>query len=161
MRKLAALATAAALSAALFLSGCGAPPTEEEKQGDAEREPKAIVFEETVSPNEGYADSEGDVVHYTVRVSQAVQGKAVVSAESDSAFFEPVSYEVECGDNLSKSDVSVEWTTLMGNPESSEDDQIAIAVVAVRTADGSEDVRKISFVNGALETVAEAVSAAQ
>ena len=61
---------------------------------------------------------------------------------------------------LSSDDVSVEWTTLMGNPEPSEDDQIAVAVVSVRTGDGGVDERKVSFVTGALEMVAEAIPGA-
>ena len=100
--------------------------------------------------------SEADVVYYTVRVTQAAPGTATVSAESNSGFFEPVSYEIACDGELSADDVSVEWTTLMGNPEPSEDDQIAVAVLSVRTGDGGTDERKVSFVTGALKMVAEA-----
>ena len=48
----------------------------------------------------------------------------------------------------------------MGGTEPSEDDQIAVAVVSVRTGDGGVDERKISFVTGALEMVAEAIPGA-
>ena len=132
------------LACSIALLGCGATPA------------GTVVFEETVSPNEKYASSEEDVVYYTVRVTQAAPGTATVSAESNSGFFEPVSYEIECDGELSADDVSVEWTTLMGGTEPSEDDQIAVAVVSVRTGDGSVDERKISFVTRALEIVAEA-----
>lgn len=47
----------------------------------------------------------------------------------------------------------------MGNPEPSEDDQIAIAVVSVQTADDFVDERKINFVTRALEMSAEAIPA--
>ena len=65
-------------------------------------------------------------------------------------------YEVACDGELSADDVSVEWTTLMGNPEPSEDDQIAVAVVSVNTGDGGTDEHKISLVTRALEMAAEA-----
>ena len=144
MKKLTAVLTALCLACALVLLGCGATSA------------GTVIFEETISPNEKYVSSEADVVYYTVRVTQAAPGTATVSAESNSGFFEPVSYEVACDGELSADDVSVEWTTLMGNPEPSEDDQIAVAVVSVRTDDGSVDERKISFVTRALEMAAEA-----
>lgn len=143
MKKVTAVLAALCLACALVLLGCGATSA------------GTVVFEETVSPNEKYVGSDADVVYYTVRVTQAAPGTATVSSESNSGFFEPVSYEVACDGELSADDVSVEWTTLMGSPEPSEDDQIAVAVVSVRTGDG-EDERKIGFVTRALEMVAEA-----
>lgn len=143
MKKVTAVLAVLCLACTLVLLGCGATSA------------GTVVFEETVSPNEKYVSSEADVVYYTVRVTQAAPGTATVSAESNSGFFEPVSYEVACDGELSASNVSVEWTTLMGNPEPSEDDQIAVAVVSVRTGDGVDE-RKVSFVTRALEMVAEA-----
>ena len=148
MRKLATVLAALCLACALVLLGCGATSA------------GTVVFEETVSPNEEYVSSEADVVSYTVRVTQAAPGTATVSAESNSGFFEPTSYEVACDGELSADDVSVEWTTLMGSTEPSEDDQIAVAVVSVRTGDSGTDERKISFVTGALEMAAEAIPSA-
>ena len=144
MKKLTAVLTALCLACALVLLGCGATSA------------GTVIFEETISPNEKYVSSEADVVYYTVRVTQAAPGTATVSAESNSGFFEPVSYEVACDGELSADDVSVEWTTLMGNPEPSEDDQIAVAVVSVNTGDGGTDEHKISLVTRALEMAAEA-----
>ena len=144
MRRLTTMLTALCVACALVLFGCGT-------SSDGK-----VVFEETVSPNEKYASSEADIVYYTVRVTQAAPGTATVSAESNSGFFEPVSYEIECNGELSVDDVSVKWTTLTGGTEPSEDDQIAVAEVSVRTGDGSSYERKISFVTRALEMVAEA-----
>ena len=144
MKKLTTILAALCLACSLVLLGCGATSA------------GTVIFEETVSPNEKYVSSEEDVVYYTVRVTQAAPGTATVSAESNSGFFEPVSYEVACDGELSVDDASVEWTTLMGGTEPSEDDQIAVAVVSVNTGDGTTDERKISFVTRALEMVAEA-----
>ena len=144
MKKVTAVLAVFCLACTLVLLGCGAPST------------GTVVFEETISPNEKYVSSEADVVYYTVRVTQDALGTATVSAESNSGFYEPVSYEIACDGELSADDVSVEWTTLMGGADPSENDQIAVAVVSVRTGDGSMDERKISFVTRVLEIVAEA-----
>ena len=148
MRRLTAVLAALCAACTLVLLGCGGATT------------GTVVFEETVSPNEQYVSSEADVVYYTVRVTQAAPGTATVSAESNSGFFEPVSYEIACDGELSADDVSVKWTTLMGGTEPSEDDQIAVAEVSVRAGDGSSYERKISFVTRALEMAAEATPGA-
>lgn len=92
-----------------------------------------------------------------MRVTQDGSGTATVAAESNSAFFDSVSYEVECGRDLEPGDVSVKWTAVMGGTEPSEEDQLAVAEVSVRTSEGDADVRKIDFVNGGLEIISEAV----
>lgn len=154
----AALAASLAIAAAFLLFGCDEQPAADESAGTTSA--VAVVFEETISPNAEYAESESDVVYYTVRVTQDASGTATVSAESNSGFFEPASYDVANAGDLTADDVTVSWTTLMGNPKASKDDQFAVAVVSVRTADGGTDERKISFVTGALEMVAEAMPAA-
>lgn len=154
MRKMAVvLAVAAGLAmmgAVLF--GCG---SQSDGRDAASGE---VVFEETVSPNEDYVSLEDDVVYYTVRVTQDGSGTATVAAESNSAFFDPVSYEVECGGDLEPGDVSVEWMTLMGGTEPSEDDQLAVAEASVRISEGDTDVRRINFLKGAFEIISEAIA---
>ena len=148
-----------AFIAATCLFGCGSQPSGQDGAIGVERIDGTVIFEETISPNKDYTSSEDDIVYYTVRVMQDGSGTATVSAESNSGFFDPVSYQVECDGDLTADDVSVKWTTLMGNPEPSEDDQIAIAVVSVQTADDIVDERKINFVTRALEIAAEAIPA--
>ena len=92
MRRLTTMLTALCLACSLVLLGCGATSA------------GTVIFEETVSPNEEYVSSEADVVYYTVRVTQAAPGTATVSTESNSGFFEPVSYEVSCDGELSADD---------------------------------------------------------
>lgn len=154
MRKMAVVVAVAVglamMGTALF--GCGLQSDgRDAASGEA-------VFEETVSPNEDYASSEDDVVYYTVRVTQDGSGTATVAAESNSAFFDPVSYEVECGGDLEPGDVSVEWTTVMGGTEPSEDDQLAVAEVSVRASESDTDVRRINFLKGAFEIISETVA---
>lgn len=148
-----------AFIAVTCLFGCSSQPSGQDSAIGTERIDGTVIFEETVSPNEDYTSSVDDIVYYTVRVTQDSSGAATVSAESNSGFFDPISYQVECDGDLTADDVSVEWTTLMGNPEPSEDDQIAIAIVSVQIANDVVDERKISFVTRALEMASEAIPA--
>lgn len=158
MRNLVKILAALCLAVPLCLCGCALPAGQNEGAAP-QAATGSTVFEETISPNEDYVGSESDVVRYTVRVTQGSPDEATVSAESNSAFFTPVSYEVACGGALSADDVSVQWTTLMGSTEASEGDELAVAVVRVRTADGGVDERKINFVNRGIEMIAEATPA--
>lgn len=154
MRKMAVVLAVVAglvmMGAALF--GCG---SQYDGQDAASGE---VVFEETISPNEDYVPSEDDVVYYTVRVTQDGSDVATVAAESNSAFFDPVGYEVECEGDLEPGDVSVKWTTVMGGTEPSEDDQLAVAEVSVQTSESDTDVRRINFLKGAFEIISETVA---
>lgn len=152
----ATLAAAIALASTLCLFGCNAQPANENKSS-IEASANTAIFEEMISPNADWAASEADIVYYTVKVTLSESGTATVSAESNSGFFEPTNYEIECAENLTADDITIKWTTLMGNPEPSENDQLAIAAVLVRTADGGTDERTINFVDGALEMIAETV----
>lgn len=131
------------------LSGCS-PET------DAQPSDMELRAEETISPNEAFVEDEADVVEYTVEVYQGEDNDILVCATSNSAFFEPLQYEVEHDQKISESDVSVEWTTLMGNPKPSKDDQLAIAVVSIADEGDTFCQLKISFVNKAIEMIIDA-----
>lgn len=144
---------AAALFAfALLLTGCSsggagsnsALPTENAR----------LVIEKTISPNEAYAASQEDVVYYTVEVWQEEEGTIVVRASSNAAFFDDMQYALPYVEQLEEGDVDVLWTTAMGNPNGSEDDQLAIATVSVSHNGTLLSERKINFMNKALDIVA-------
>ena len=146
MKKKQRMFTALAVSLlAAGLFGCASTETENEA-GD---------MPETVSSNEAYVDDEADIVNYTVEVYQDDEYDIWVYASSNSAFFEPVQHEWAYDQEITASDVRITWTTMMGNPEPTEDDQLAIAYVAV-LADDDEQL-KISFVNQGIEVVEGAV----
>lgn len=115
------------------------------------------IYEKTISPNAGEGVPEEDLVYYTIRVYQGQDNTILVRAESNSAFFEPLQYELAYDKEITEADMDVQWTTLMGNPEPSEEDQLAIAWVSV--LDGGEEYGKwkISFVNQGIEWMEEAI----
>ena len=89
------------------------------------------IFEETISPNKDYVENEKDVVYHTVEIYQNSDNVIIVTSKSTSAFFKPLQYEVESDTSITKSDIDVEWTTSMGNPDPTKEDQLHIACVSV------------------------------
>jgi len=116
-----------------------------------------IITAEVKSPNGETIENEKEQVIYAVSVHQKDENTLLVKASSNTSFFENMQYEVETNAKITKKDIQIQWTTLMGNPEASQEDQFAIAVVTI-TKDGEEiDKRKINFVGKAIETVVEVI----
>ncbi|MBC5687820.1 hypothetical protein H8S37_02560 [Mediterraneibacter sp. NSJ-55] len=116
-----------------------------------------LIYEETISPNKEYVEKEEDIVTYTVEIYQNEDDKILVNSKSNSKFFEPLQYEVECNTSIAKSDIEVEWTTLMGNPNQTEDDQLSTACVSISENGTLLDKRKISFVNRAIDIIGDVI----
>ena len=137
------IAVLLALALSCGLAGCAAG------QG-------TVVYQETVSPNEAYVASEGDIVYYTLTVSQDAGYDITVRAESNFAFFDPVSYTLDWDGPVTESDVSVQWMAL-GGGEPTEENQVVIADVTIAPGGELQSEQKINFVSGALEKVFDAV----
>lgn len=116
-----------------------------------------LIYEETISPNEEYAEKEEDIVTCTVEIYQDEDYKVLVNSKSNSDFFKPLQYEVECNTSIAQSDIDVEWTTLMGNPEPTKEDQLSIAHVSISENGTLLDKRKINFVNMGIEIIEEGI----
>lgn len=116
-----------------------------------------IITVEAKSPNEEYVQNTADIVMYAVSVHQKDDTTILVKASSNSRFFKKMQYEVKTEKQITKEDIQIEWTTLMGKPESSEEDQIAVAVVTI-SKDGEEiDKHKINFMGNAFEIITEVI----
>lgn len=57
-----------------------------------------------------------------------------------------------------KEDVMVRWTTLMGNPEAKENDQLTIAKVAIYNNGEVFSERKINFAKNAIEIINDSMN---
>lgn len=134
-----------------FQSGCGAKTTD----NASDMANMNLICEETISPNEAYAASEADLVFYTVKVYQGQENQIVVSSESNSAFFEPLRKEMAYDREITEDDIDIQWTTIMGNPEPTEGDQLAVAHVSVLQDGTPIGAWKISFVNQGIEWIEE------
>ena len=115
-----------------------------------------VIYEETISPNEAYVENDADKVFYTVTVYQEDGGVRVAST-SNAAFARNMSYEVKTAEPVTKNDVAVQWQTAMGSPTASQDDEFAVAVVTITAGGAVVSEQKISFIGGAVESIADAV----
>ena len=83
--------------------------------------------------------------------------KILVSSKSNSGLYEPAQYELDFNTSITESDVDVEWTTLMGESTPTENDQLSIAYVSI-SENGKDTIKiKISFVNGGIEIIEDAL----
>lgn len=142
------LLACAALALVLALSGCG----ERDEPGDSAPVGEPL-YAETVSPNQNYVEDEKDVVRYTVQIYQDADGTISVRADSNSAFFEQLSYDVPYHRTITEENIRVEWLTLAGGTEPTESDQIALARVTI--SDGGEVIsrRNINFFSKGIQTI--------
>ena len=116
-----------------------------------------LIYEETISPNKEYVEKEEDIMNYTVEVYQDDDHMIFVNTISNFAGFQPLQYEVEASTDITKEDIDIEWTTIMGNPTPTEGDLLAIAYVSI-SEDGEVISKiKISFINKAIEIIEDAL----
>lgn len=137
----------------LGLAGCSS------KQADdlISTDDMKLIYEETISPNKEYAEKQEDIVNYTVKIYQDKDNSILVNSNTNSEFFKPIQYEVEYDTSLKKSDIDIEWTTLMGNPIPTKEDQLCIAYVTISKNGELVDKRKINFVNLGVEIIDDAI----
>ena len=74
-------------------------------------------------------------------------------SDSNSAFFEQLSYDVPYHRTITEENIRVEWLTLAGGTEPTESDQIALARVTI--SDGGEVIsrRNINFFSKGIQTI--------
>ena len=145
------------IAALLVLATVGCATKEnKETNNSAAAETADLLYQATVSPNEQYAESDEDVVYYTVEVYQNEENDIIVSADSNSEFFDRMQYVILCNQKILEADIQVEWTTLMGNPKPAKDDQLAVAQVTISENGEIISQRKINFAGKAIEVNAKA-----
>ena len=155
MKKSIVLSVCFVFICAFALVGCSSKDTEQDMILDQEMK---LIYEETISPNKEYAESEEDAVNYNVEVYQGKDYNILVNAKSNFEFFESLQYELEYDQEITESDIAIEWTTLMGNPKATEQDQIAIAYVSISENGQVFSERKISFGNKAIEIIRDTIN---
>ena len=134
------------IAALLVLATVGCATKEnKETNNSAAAEAADLLYQATVSPNEQYTESDADVVYYTVEIYQNEENDIIVSADSNSEFFDSMQYVIPCDEKISEADIQVEWTTLMGNPKPAKDDQLAVAQVTISENGEIISQRKINF----------------
>lgn len=116
-----------------------------------------LIYEEIVSPNREYVESEKDIVLYEVRVYQDKDNLIIVNASSNSGFFEGMQYVVEHDKRISSSDVEVIWTTFMGGKEPTKDNQIIEGTVLLSSNGEVFHKQKINYLSKGFEMLGDAL----
>ena len=132
----------------MSISGCASKDVVNENKNN-------LIFQESISPNEQYVDNQEDVVHYTVEVYQENDDTLSIHAKSNSKLFEPLDYEFYIDKSFSKDDITVEWTTLMGSAEATQENQLCVAMVKVKV---TNEAIKINFINRGIELIEDALA---
>lgn len=117
-----------------------------------------LIYEEIQSPNQEYTVSSEDLIQDVIRVYQDSDYKILVEADSNFAFFEKTQYTADAAAPISADDINIQWTTLSGNPEPSENDQLSIAHITISQNGEILSERKINFVSQAVEIIVDSIN---
>ena len=115
-----------------------------------------LICEETVSPNENYVSSGEEKVFYTIKVYKK-ENNIIVKSSSNTPFAKELQYEIKSDKDITKDNIKIEWTTLMGDTNFTKENQIGIAVVTLSYDDEIFSQRKISFVSNAIDVIVDTI----
>lgn len=142
------------LLAMLVLSGC-ASGSSDYTSSLLPTDNMQKIDTQTVYPNPEASGE--DRVYYTVEVYQDADHTILVQADSNFKLFEKTQYTVAYDQAITKSDVSIKWTTLMGSTQPSQDDELAIADISLSHNGTVFSEKKINFVTKAIDIVVDTI----
>lgn len=144
------------LLATLLLSGCFSGSSDV-ASALVSTDKMQLIDSQTVYPNPQDTADKEDRVYYTVEVYQDKDNTILVQADSNFKLFEKTQYTVDFDQVLTKSDVSIRWTTLMGSTEATQDDELAIADISLSHGGTVFSEKKINFVTKAIDIVVDGI----
>lgn len=144
------------LLAVLLLSGCSSGSSDA-ASSLVSTDKMQLIDSQTVYPNPQDTANKEDRVYYTVEVYQDKDNTILVQADSNFKLFEKTQYTVDFDQVLTKADVSIRWTTLMGSTEATQDDELAIADISLSHGGTVFSEKKINFVTKAIDIVFDGI----
>lgn len=144
------------LLATLLLSGCFSGSSDA-ASALVSTDKMQLIDSQTVYPNPQDTADKEDRVYYTVEVYQDKDNTILVQADSNFKLFEKTQYTVDFNQVLTKADVSIRWTTLMGSTEATQDDELAIADISLSHDGTVFSEKKINFVTKAIDIVVDGI----
>lgn len=144
------------LLATLLLSGCFSSSSDA-ASALVSTDKMQLIDSQTVYPNPQDTADKEDRVYYTVEVYQDKDNTILVQADSNFKLFEKTQYTVDFDQVLTKADVSIRWTTLMGSTEATQDDELAIADISLSHGGTVFSEKKINFVTKAIDIVVDGI----
>ena len=116
-----------------------------------------LIYEKTISPNENFVSKEEDKVFYTIKIYQNNNEIRVVSS-SNSSFSKDISYVIENNNKITENDINIEWQTIMGDTNFTEENQIAVAVISIYSNGEIISQRKVNFISKAVDIVVDTIN---
>ena len=144
------------LLAVLLLSGCSSGSSDA-ASSLVSTDKMQLIDSQTVYPNPQDTADKEDRVYYTIEVYQDKDNTILVQADSNFKLFEKTQYTVDFDQVLTKADVSIRWTTLMGSTEATQDDELAIADISLSHGGTVFSEKKINFVTKAIDIVVDGI----
>ena len=144
------------LLATLLLSGCFSGSSDA-ASALVSTDKMQLIDSQTVYPNPQDTADKEDRVYYTVEVYQDKDNTILVQADSNFKLFEKTQYTVDFDQVLTKADVSIRWTTLMGSTEATQDDELSIADISLSHGGTVFSEKKINFVTKAIDIVIDTI----
>ena len=144
------------LLAILLLSGCSSGSSDA-SSALISTDKMQLIDSQTVYPNPQDTATKEDRVYYTIDVYQDTDHTILVQADSNFKLFEKTQYTVDFDQAITKSDISVKWTTLMGSTKPSQDDELAIADISLSHNGTAFSEKKINFVTKAIDIVVDTI----
>lgn len=144
------------LLAVLLLSGCSSGSSDA-ASALVSTDKMQLIDSQTVYPNPQDTANKEDRVYYTVEVYQDKDNTILVQADSNFKLFEKTQYTVDFDQALTKADVSIKWTTLMGSTEATQDNELAIADISPSHDGTVFSKKKINFVTKAIDIVVDGI----
>lgn len=144
------------LLAMLLLSGCFSGSSDV-ASALVSTDNMQLIDSQTVYPNPQDTADKEDRVYYTVEVYQDKDNTILVQADSNFKLFEKTQYTVDFDQVLTKADVSIRWTTLMGSTEATQDDELAIADISLSHGGTVFSEKKINFVTKVIDIVVDGI----
>ena len=144
------------LVATLLLAGCFSGSSDA-ASALVSTDKMQLIDSQTVYPNPQDTADKEDRVYYTVEVYQDKDNTILVQADSNFKLFEKTQYTVDFDQVLTKADVSIRWTTLMGSTEATQDDELAIADISLSHGGTVFSEKKINFVTKAIDIVVDGI----
>ena len=96
-------------------------------------------------------------MYYTIKVYRN-DNKIIVKSSSNTPFTEELTYEIDYKQEITKDDINIDWTTLMGDTNFTKENQIAKATVTLSHNGEIFSQRKISFVSNAIDIIVDTVN---
>lgn len=116
-----------------------------------------FIYETSISPNENFVEKEEDKVFLTIKIYQD-KDNVKVDASSNSKLMGNISYEVKTDKEITKDEINVEWQTLMGDTNFTENNQLVVALITLSKDGEIFSQRRVNFASKTIDIIVDKIN---